>query len=452
MKNETPMESVKFKEKVGYATGDFACNLIYATVSSYLLFFYTDIFGISAATAGVMFLVVRIIDAVSDPFIGTIVDRTETKFGKFRPFLLYGAFPFAILAILCFTTPSFSNIGKVIYAYLTYIALSITYTCINVPYGALTSAMTRDTQQVVSITSVRMVFANLGGMVVSFFVPVLSSAIGKSTSPARGWQITMALLGVIGALTLVFCFSNTKERIHVSKSQDKIRFVDLFDLLKRNRPLVILSIFFIIEFGVNSIANAVGIYYVTYNMGRTDLIKWYGLLGTIPAFIFVPFVPTLNKKLGKKLALRLALVTNIIGMMALLFIPTSNIPLIMIFRFIASVGHVIISGFIWSLIPETIEYGEYVTGKRAGGLIYSVIGFSYKFGMALGGIIPGLLLARFGYIAGHVQTQTALTGILITNTIIPGALLALALIIFNFYNLDEKKYKEIINELKGRSA
>lgn len=165
------VKKISMVEKVGYASGDFACNLIYATVSTYLLFFYTDIFGLPAATAGTMFLVVRIIDALADPFIGTIVDRTNSRFGRFRPYLLFGAFPFVILAILCFTTPDFSDMGKLIYAYITYVGLSLTYTMINVPYGALTSAMTRNNQEVVSITSVRMLFANLGGLVVAFLFP-----------------------------------------------------------------------------------------------------------------------------------------------------------------------------------------------------------------------------------------------------------------------------------------
>ncbi len=162
------VNQVSMYEKSGYASGDLACNLIYTTVSTYLLFFYTDVYGLSAAAAGTMFLIVRIIDALADPFIGTLVDRTNSRFGRFRPYLLFGAFPLAVLAILCFTTPDFSDTGKLIYAYITYVGLSLTYTAINVPYGALTSAMTRDNQEVVSITSVRMVFANLGGLIVSF--------------------------------------------------------------------------------------------------------------------------------------------------------------------------------------------------------------------------------------------------------------------------------------------
>jgi glycoside/pentoside/hexuronide:cation symporter, GPH family len=451
MMSSENLKKVSMVEKVGYASGDLACNLIYATVSTYLLFFYTDVFGLSAAAAGTMFLVVRIVDALADPFIGTIVDRTNSRFGRFRPYLLFGAFPFAILAILCFTTPDFSDMGKLIYAYITYVGLSLTYTTINVPYGALTSAMTRNNQEVVSITSVRMFFANLGGLIVAFFVPVLSTYLRDTTgNAALGWQLTMGILGIIGACLLIFCFKSTKERVTLQKSEEKVKFSDIFEQFRVNRPLVVLSIFFIIIFGVNSISNSVGIYYVTYNMGREDLVKWYGLLGSLPALIILPFIPRMNKWLGKKKLLNFALALNIIGLLALLVVPPSNVFLVLLCRLIAAAGSLTAGGYMWALIPETIEYGEYKTGKRMGGLIYAIIGFFFKFGMALGGIVPGLVLDKFGYVANQVQTPEALTGILITTTVIPVIFLILAMIDINFYNLDEKKYAKIVRELENR--
>lgn len=445
------LKKISLNEKFGYASGDFACNLIYTTVSTYLLFFYTDVYGLSAAAAGTMFLVVRIIDALADPFIGTVVDRTNTKFGRFRPYLLFGAFPFAILAILCFTTPDFSSAGKLIYAYITYVGLSLVYTTINVPYGALTSAMTRNNQEVVSITSVRMILANVGGLVVAFFVPLLSTFLGNTTeNSALGWQLTMSILGVIGACLLIFCFKSTKERVVLQKTVEKVKLTDIFEQFRINRPLVVLSIFFIIIFGVNSISNSVGIYYVTYNLGREDLVKWYGLLGSLPALVVLPFLPKISKALGKKRLLNYALLLNIVGLLALLVIPPSNVALVLIFRLVAAAGSLTAGGYMWALIPETIEYGEYKTGKRMGGLIYAIIGFFFKFGMALGGIVPGLILDKFGYIANQVQTPEALMGILITTTVVPVIFLILAMVDINFYNLDEKTYDKMIRELENR--
>lgn len=448
--SEVQSEKIRFKEKVGYASGDLACNLIYQTVSTYLLFFYTDVFGISAAAAGTMFLIVRAIDALSDPFIGTLVDKTNSRFGKFRPYLLFGAVPFALLAILCFTTPNFTGSGKLVYAYITYTALSVLYTCINVPYGALTSAITRDSKEVVDLTSIRMVFANLGGLIVAFGVPLLAGAISESTSKATGWQATMTIMGIAGALLLLFCFRNTKERVQIKEVHGKIKFADIFEQFRVNRPLVVLCTFFILIFGINSISNSVGIYYVTYNVGRPDLVKWYGLLGSLPALIILPFLPVLNKKLGKKNLMRVSLSLTIVGTLSLLVIPPTAIPLILTARLLAAAGSLIAGGFMWALIPETIEYGDYKTGKRLGGLIYAMIGFFFKFGMALGGIVPGLVLQQFGYVADQVQTPHALTGILITTAAIPAVLLAGALIIINFYELDEKRYAEVVKALEMR--
>ncbi|MGG3691711.1 glycoside-pentoside-hexuronide (GPH):cation symporter [Heyndrickxia ginsengihumi] len=445
-------ETIRYTEKVGYASGDLACNLIYQTVTTYLLFFYTDVFGISAAAAGVMFLIVRVIDAINDPIVGLLVDRTNSKWGRFRPYLLFGAIPFAVLAILCFTTPGFSGIGKLIYAYITYIALSVTYTCINVPYGALTSAITRNNDQVVSLTSVRMLFANIGGLIVSFGVPLLADALSNTTGKTdSGWQLTMAIMGIVGAALLLFCFFNTKERVQVTDAlTGKIKFTDVFEQFNVNRPLIILCIFFIIIFGVNSIVNSVGIYYVTYNIGKPELVKWYGLLGSLPAIILMPLIPILNKWLGKKMLLRLSLLCSIIGTLSLLVIPTTMVSLILMARFIASVGGLIAGGFMWALIPETIDYGEYKTGKRMSGLIYAMIGFFFKFGMALGGIVPGLVMQSFGYVANQTQTATALHGILLTTTVIPAIFLLLALIDIHFYKLDEKEHERIVAALNTK--
>ncbi|MDS0527999.1 MFS transporter [Clostridium sp. SHJSY1] len=442
---------IKMKEKIGYASGDLASNLIYQTISIYLLFFYTNVFGLSAGQAGVMFLIVRFIDAINDPIIGTLVDKTNTRFGRFRPYLLYGAVPFAILAFLCFTTPNFSATGKLIYAYVTYVGLSITYTCINVPYGALTSAITNDSEEVVSLTSVRMVFANLGGVIVSYFVPVLSGYFTKSFGLSRGWQITMSILGIAGALLLLFCFASTKERVKCVNESHKIKFSDIFEQFRTNRPLVVLSLFFVLIFGINSINSSIGIYYVTYNVGRPDLVQWYTVLGSLPAFICIPLIPKINKKIGKKALLNISLLITVVGTLSLLVIPTDMVGLILVSRVITSIGSLTAGAFMWALIPETIEYGEYVTGKRLSGLIYAIIGFFFKCGMALGGAVPGIVLGWFGYVANETQTPHALTGILITATVVPAILMVLALIDINFYNLDDKKYEEITADLKSRA-
>ncbi|NRT73497.1 MFS transporter [Clostridium beijerinckii] len=445
-------EKITMKEKVGYATGDLACNFIYQTVSSYLLFFYTDVFGISAAAAGFMFLIVRLFDAVMDPLIGTVVDKTNTKYGRFRPYILYGAFPFAGVAILCFTTPAFSDPIKLVYAYVTYILLSVTYSVVNIPYAALTSAITQDNKEVVSLTSIRMLFSNTGGLIVSFGVPLLAGIFTNMTGKtSTGWQITMSIMGILGALLLIYCFLNTQERVRIDHSEDaKINVKDIFIQLKSNRPLVIICLFFILNFGVNSIVNSVGIYYVTYNVARPDLVKWYGLMGTLPALILMPLMPSMYKWMGKKKLLFTALSLKAIGLIALFVIPATMVPLVFAGRLIAALGTITAGAFTWALIPETIDYGQYKTGKRASGVIYALVGFFFKFGMAIGGIVPGLILAKFGYVANHAQTATALHGILITMTAIPVIFVIIELAAIFFYNLDEKEHKRVLSELNTR--
>nr|WP_094041347.1 MFS transporter [Priestia filamentosa] len=444
-------KSIKMKEKIGYATGDLACNFIYQTVSSYLLFFYTEVFGISAAAAGLMFLIVRIIDALMDPVIGTIVDKTNTKYGRFRPYLLYGAIPFAVVAILCFTTPEFSDTGKIIYAYITYILLSLTYSTVNVPYSALTSAITQDTKEIVSLTSIRMLFSNGGGMIVAFGVPFLAAIFTQATgNTGIGWQITMSIMGVTGAILLILSFLSTKERVQISEEESKVGYKDIFKQLRVNRPLVILCFLFLLNFGVNSIINSVGIYYVTYNVARPDLVKWYGLIGTLPALILMPLIPTLYKVMGKKKLLFTALSCKAIGLLALFIIPPSIVPLVFAGRLVSALGTITAGAFTWAMIPETIDYGEYKTGKRASGVIYSLVNFFFKFGMAIGGIVPGIILSKFGYVANHTQTTTALHGILLTMTVIPAIFIIIELFAIYLYKLDEKEHKRVLAELNAR--
>ncbi|MEK4670070.1 MFS transporter [Niallia sp. FSL R7-0271] len=445
-------QKIRLNEKIGYATGDLACNFIYQTVSSYLLFFYTDIFGITAAAAGLMFLIVRIVDAILDPFIGAVIDKTKTKYGRFRPYLLYGAFPFAGVAILCFTTPGFSDPVKLVYAYTTYILLSITYSVINIPYAALTSAITQDNTEVVSLTSVRMLFGNIGGLIVSFGVPLLAGIFTNMTGEKdTGWQITMTIMGIFGAILLLVCFYTTKERVPLNHSKEaEINFKDIWIQLKTNRPLIIVCFFFILNFGVNSIVNSVGIYYVTYNVARPELVKWYGLMGTLPALILMPLMPLMYKWMGKKKLLFTALLLKAIGLLALFIIPPTFIPLVFVGRLITALGTLTAGAFTWALIPETIDYGEYKTGKRASGVIYALVGFFFKFGMAIGGIVPGLILAKFGYIANQTQTPEALHGILMTLTVIPAVFVIIELAAIFFYNLDEKEHKRILSILKTR--
>lgn len=452
----TKLPKLSFMKMFGYGTGDFAQNLIYNTVSTYLLFFYTNVFGLAPADAATMFLVVRIIDAINDPIVGTLIDKHTNRFGKYRGFLLYMAIPFAVMAILCFYTPNLGQMGKLIYAYVTYVGLSLIYTTVNIPYGSLNAAMTRDNDEIVKMSSVRMFLANLGGMAVSYGIPIFvklfSGGSYSGIGARKGWFLTLSMYGIIGALVLIFCFSQTKERIILpADKESSVHVKDLFHQLVINKPLRVLAIFFIITFGLMSVVNSVGSYYVSYNMNKPDLLPLFNLLPGLPAFILIPLTPWMNKKLGKKRLVMGSLILATVCLTAMYFVPATNVVAAFTFRIVGQMGITEATTFMWALVPETITYGEWKTGKRENGIVNAIIGFFFKFGMALGGVVPGYVLAAFAFNAKNtMQTAHSMQGILLVQTLIPVAFLILAIIDFSFYNLTDEQVNKMNAEIEAK--
>jgi glycoside/pentoside/hexuronide:cation symporter, GPH family len=433
------------REKIGYAVGDLACNLVFQTISIFLLFFYTDIFGISAAAASTLFLVARLWDAINDPIMGSIVDKTHTRWGKFRPYLLFGAFPFALFGILCFSTPDFSATGKLIYAYVTYIALGMIYTVVNVPYGALTSAITQDPKERTSLSSIRMLFALAGGLAVSMGIPSLSRLFGGD-DVAKGYQMSMGLFSIIAMLLLLVTFATTKER-YSSTSSPKTSLAETIKMLKDNRPLLILSGIFIVIFGNNTISGAVGIYFFRYVLQDAALFGLYMTVSLLVMMVGLLIIPLLLKKLTKKQILYLGLSIALFKHLSCL---STSLPIIFTGNVIGSIGFGFVIGLLWGLVPDTIEYGEYTRGVRAEGMIYAIIGFAFKVGMALGGLVPGFVLQASGYVPDAVQSTSAIMGIRTLMAVVPVALLLVAIFGLRFYTLDEKTYASIIEKLRTK--
>lgn len=307
-------------QRIGFGSGDLAQNLIYQTICMYLLFFYTDIYGLDPGVAATMFLVVRLVDVLWDPLVGTFVDKHNPRWGKYRSYLVLAGLPLTVLAILCFWNgmEGQTDTVKLVYAYVTYVGLSMLYTLINVPYGALNSSLTRDTDEITILTSVRMFMANVGGLAVSAGIPILVAILA---APAGDLPIEMALF-----------------------------------------------------------------------MG----------LGSLPSFIFMPLVPAIKKAVGKKNMFYIFLSVAIIGM-AMLYVISKigtveeNITLVYIAQFIKSTGVIVATGYMWALIPEVIAYAEYTSGKRISGIVNALTGIFYKAGMALGGVVPGAVLAYVNY-------------------------------------------------------
>lgn len=447
-------------QRIGFGSGDLAQNLIYQTISMYLLFFYTNVFGLDPAVAAVMFLIVRIVDVVWDPIVGAFVDKQNPSLGKYRAYLVLGGIPLTGFAILCFWN-GFS--GSLAYAYITYVGLSMCYTLVNVPYGALNASLTRDTHEITVLTSTRMFMANAGGLAVGMGIPLLVKAFDPTetqdlSSHDYAWFMTMLIYGLAGLALLIFCFSQCRERVVMDKSEaDNVRVSDLWLEFVRNRPLRILAFFFITAFAMMAISNSAGAYYMNYNLGGTaaELSIFMGL-GSIPAFIFMPLIPWIKQQVGKKGMFYIFLTTAIIGMAMLYVISVvdslrSQMWMVYVAQFIKSTGVIVATGYMWALVPEVISFGEYTHGKRISGIVNALTGIFYKAGMAMGGVVPGLVLAFVGFNKdAATQSAFAQQGILWLVAVIPAILLLLSMFIISRYELDDKRIDEINAEIERR--
>lgn len=450
-------------QRIGFGSGDLAQNLIYQTISMYLLMFYTNVYGLDPSAAAFMFLIVRVVDVIWDPVVGTYVDKHNPRFGKYRSYLLLAGVPLTGFAILCFWD-GFS--GSLLYAYITYVGMSMLYTLINVPYGALNASLTRDTEEITVLTSVRMFLANVGGLAVAYGIPMIVATLspdGKinTVESANAWFVTMAIYAVAGLVLLLFCFTQTKERVVMDKSEtDDVKVSDLWVEFRRNRPLRILAFFFVTAFAMMAIGNSAGSYYMIYNIhSSADQLAYFMALGSVPAFIFMPMVPAIKRKVGKRGMFNIFLSVAILGMILIYIISMvpslrSQIWLVYLAQFIKSTGVIVATGYMWALVPEVISYGEYTHGKRISGIVNALTGIFYKAGMAFGGVVPGLILAFVGFDKNNAVSQTAFAeqGILWLVAVIPALLLGLSMFIISKYELTDEVIDKINMEIEKRST
>lgn len=446
-------------QRIGFGSGDLAQNLIFQVTCMYLLFFYTDIYGLNEVDVSVMFLVGNIANVIWDPIVGTLIDKSNPKLGKYRSYLVYVGIPLSGFAILCFWD---GYAPSLLYAYVTYIAMTLLYTFINVPYGALNSALTRDTNEITILTSVRMFLANCGGLAVGSGLPLLIAHFTNEKSEGlpkdpKAWFITMAIYGVVGLLLLLFCFSQCKERVVMdAKESEEVKVSDLYTEFVRNKPLRIIALFFITAFAMMSIGNAAGAYFVNSNLhGTPEQLSLFMGLGSAPAFIFMPLVPAIKRAIGKRNMFFAFLGIAIIGMAALYIIAKMDNPnmiLIYIAQFIKSTGVIVATGYMWALVPEVISYGEYTSGKRIAGIVNALTGLFFKAGMTLGSVVAPAVLAYVCYDKTSViQTPLAEEGILWLVCVIPAFLLAIAMIIISKYELTDEKIDEINKAIEARA-
>ena len=377
---------------------------------------------------------------------------------KYRAYLLFVATPLSGFAILCFWN-GFSP--SLLYAYITYIAMTLLYTFINVPYGALNSSLTRDTDEITVLTSVRMFMANCGGLAVGSGLPLLIAYFTDQQSDGLpkdpvAWFTTMTIYAVIGLLLLLFCFSQCKERVVMNAEESaNVKISDLWMEFFHNRPLRIIAFFFITAFAMMSIGNAAGAYFMNSNLhGTSEQLSIFMGLGSAPSFIFMPLVPMIKKAIGKKNMFYVFLGIAIVGMVFLYLVAKMEQPsmmLVYIAQFVKSTGVIVATGYMWALVPEVISYGEYKSGKRIAGIVNALTGIFFKAGMTLGSVVAPAILAYVAYNPKAVeQTPEAQEGILWLVCVIPAALLLLAIFIISKYELTDAVIDDINKKIEDR--
>jgi GPH family glycoside/pentoside/hexuronide:cation symporter len=445
---EQSHQKLSIKEKVGYGLGDFAANIVFQTVMIFLMYYYTDIFGIPVAAVGTLFLVSRIWDGINDPLMGAIADRTKSKHGRFRPWIKWTAIPFGIMAVLMFTTPDFSVSMKIVYAYVTYILMMMIYTANNIPYGALSGVMTSDSIERTSLNSYRFVFGQSAALMVQGLTLPLIAFLGAGNK-ALGYQLSMGLFALIAIGMFYITFYTTRERIEPPKEQVTPIKDDLKDLLN-NRPWIILFVMGLVTFIFLSLRIAVGLYYFQYYVGDESLFSMFAVLGTIGLIIGIPLSKPLTKKFGKR---NTYIMSNALSGLAVLglFIPGPDEWKIA-YAISALVGFFNGPGvpILWAMYADTADYSEWKFGRRATGIVFSAATFGQKFGWGIGGAITGWLLAIFNYVPNTEQTPEAILGIKLMLSIIPGVLMILSVILLFFYNLSEPFMDKIQTELSER--
>ncbi len=439
---------LSLREKIGYSVGDTASHFVWDMVGFWILIFYTDTYGISAAAAGTIMLIARFWDVASDPVMGVIADRTKTRWGKFRPYILWMALPYGILAVLTFTTPDLGGTGKVIYAGTTYLLLMTVFTAINLPYSSLGAVMTADSLERTELNSYRFVFAFVGQLIVSGTALTLAKYFGDGND-ALGYQLTLVLFSVISFALFMVTFISTKERVAPPKEQKESLKEDFKNLVK-NRPWVILFFVGIISFVMFALQNLSIAYYFKYYIGNEENVQLFNVIGTVALIVAIPFSKSLAKKFGKRnVFLASSLLSGFFFM--LLYLPgEKDIVTIYVINIFAKMAYAPAVPLLWTMLADTADYSEWKTGRRSTGLVFSAATFAQKAGWGIGGALAGWLLALFKFVPNVTQTAAALTGIKLMISVFPGILYMSCAIFLFFYTIDRKTSVLMQEELESR--
>ncbi len=474
----TSTSKVTFKEKIGFSLGDGAANFIFQTIMLLQLSFYTDTFGISAVAAGALFLVGRLWGAVADPIMGAIADRTETRWGKFRPWILWTAIPFGIIGFLAFITPNFSITGKLIYAYITYILLMTIYSMNNIPYSALSGVITGDMKERASLFSVRFIVVCLATIAIQGFALPMVNHFGKGDS-AKGYGITMGIFAVLATAFFLITFFTTKERIKPDPKQKTSLKEDLVALIK-NKPWITMFILFVMMFIFLAIRNGNLVYFFRYYLdlpsmqsfmdsidkalfGLLSFINFAGenanyadstfgftnIIGQLAAIIGITVSNALTIRFGKKNTLLTGFILSLVFTAMFIIVPPTGIMLTLILQILFNFSWGITMSIPWAMMADVADYSEWKLNRRSTAIVFAGIAVGLKIGLALGGFIGGLILELYGYVKEAV-TPTAVLGIRMASSIYPAIALAIVIITLLFYQITRTMELEMQDELAER--
>ncbi|MGB6827447.1 MAG: MFS transporter [Terracidiphilus sp.] len=442
-------QTLTFAEKFGYSLGDLAANFVFQAMLALQLDFYTHTFGLSAAQAGTLFLVVGLGVAFLNPVMGIIADRTSTKWGKFRPWLLWTSLPFGIICVLAFTTPSFSPGAKLVYAWVMYILLRVVYTMNNVPYASLNAVMTSDPDERNSISTYRQIAANSAGFIVASLAIPMVRFFGHGND-ALGYQLTMGLLSVLSVIFFIIAFATSKERIQPSPQQQSSLSQDMSDLFS-NFPFIVLFTATLFYFAAIVVRGNVMLPYFRFVSGNVDLFSWFNGFGLASLLVGVACSTAVTKRMGKRFLFIVSMTLAGVFSAALFIIPPQATVAIISVEVLRQFAFGLSGPLIWSMMGDVADYGEWKTGRRASGTVTSAVVFALWAGLALGGAIAGWLFSWYGFVSeASVQSASAQSGILLTASVWAGLAFIASGVSMFFYPISREKNQQIADELTAR--
>ncbi|WP_052074400.1 MFS transporter [Shewanella mangrovi] len=432
-------------EKVGFGAGDMAVNVVISSFFLIISFFYTDIFGLKPTDMGVMFLIVRILDGIADPIMGTITDKVTTRWGRYRPYLLFLSVPFGVSIFLTFSTPDFDYNLKLAYAYATYTLVTLMFTGVTIPYISLIGVLTDDPKERLSANGYRLFFAKIAAFLVSIVVPKLADAAIWEGNKALGYKMSMGLMALLGIGLLLFCFFSTKERLEHNVDPKPIS-SQMKYLLKNDQMMILCGVCLLGTVGY-VIRNSIAIYYAQYYL-HTDKGMFLGT-GVVAAILAMVASTWITKRYCKLKLFRYSqMAVGVIS--ALMFFMVGgpdDVVTAFVLYFLLSFVVDLHAPVFWSAIVEAVDYGEVKTGERVAGLAFGGISFFQKAGMGVAGAVVGWLLTQFGYVADQAQSTSSLLGISLMLTVIPGVFHFINGALMMKYHITDDEYQELLTHL-----